>query len=216
LDINSSIYFWNYPAAVANKINGVSYMVTEIEHFFKGGKFTQTLTMNINDFPGILGTPAAALGGRANVTDATSARTGVTLSKENANNARAAYAASDPRRIDLAGSDVRTGISEGGEGPTPSKGSTTSSSTGYSPDNEFAGVDEAVAANKLADDISFYYNSTPSTTTTENTKNGIANDDSVQSAGLTQAGVANAQSPDAGRETQDTILLTGARPGEGA
>ena len=215
MSINSSIYFWNYPAAVANKVKGVSYMLLDIEHSFKGGKFQQILNCTINDFPGVLGTPAAALGGRANVTDQTAARTGVTLSRENANNARAAFAATDPRRIDLAGSDVRTSTSEGGDGPTPSSGGTTSSSTGYIPDNEFAGVDEAVEANRLADDISLFYSSTPNTTTTENTRQGVANDDSVQSVGLTQAGVANAQSPDAGRETEDTTLNTRTRPGEG-
>jgi hypothetical protein len=215
MSINSSIYFWNYPAAVANKVKGVSYMVLDIEHSFKAGSFQQTLNCTINDFPGVLGTPAAALGGRANVTDQTAARTGVTLSKENANNARAAYAATDPRRIDLTGSDVRTGTSEGGDGPTPSSGGTTSASSGYTPDNEFAGVDEAVASNRLADDISLFYSSSPNTTTTENTRQGVANDDSVQSVGLTQAGVANAQNPDAGRETQDTTLNTRTRPGEG-
>ena len=216
LSINESIYFWNYPAAVANKVKGVSYMLIDIEHSFKGGKFQQTLTCSINEFPGVLGTPAAALGGRANVTDKTAANTGLTLSKENANNARAAFAATDPRRIDLGGSDVRTGTSEGGEGPTPSSGSTTSSASGYTPDNEFAGVDAAVAANQLPDDMSLFYSSTPNTTTTENTRKGIANDDSVQSSGSTQAGAANAQSPDAGRETQDTTLNTRTRPGEGA
>ena len=215
MSINSSIYFWNYPAAVANKVKGVSYMVLDIEHSFKGGKFQQTLNCTINDFPGVLGTPAAALGGRANATDQTAVRTGVTLSRENANNARAAFAATDERRIDLAGSDVRTSTSEGGDGPTPSSGGTTSSSTGYTPDNEFAGVDEAVEANRLADDISLFYSSSPNTTTTENTRQGVANDDSVQSVGLTQSGVANAQSPDAGRETQDTTLNTRTRPGEG-
>jgi hypothetical protein len=45
---------------------------------------------------------------------------------------------------------------------------------------------------------------------------GVANDDSVQSSGQTQNGIANSQSPDAGRETENTTLLTGARPGEGA
>jgi hypothetical protein len=145
LNINESIYFWNYPAAVANKVKGVSYMVLDVEHSFKSGKFQQTLTCCINDFPGVLGTPAEALGGRANITDKTAARTGLTLSKENANNARSAFAASDPRRVDLGGSDIRTGTNQGGDGPTPGKGSTTSASSGYTPDNEFAGVDEAIA-----------------------------------------------------------------------
>jgi hypothetical protein len=143
------------------------------------------------------------------------ARTGVPLTTETANNARAAFAATDERRTDLASSDVRTGTNAVGDGPTPSSGSTTSSSSGYTPDNEFTGVDEAVAANRLADDIPLSNSSTPNTTTTENTRQGVANDDSVQSVGLTQAGVANAQSPDAGRETQDDTLNTRTRPGEG-
>jgi hypothetical protein len=217
LDINSSIYFWNYPAAIANKIKGVSYMVTEIEHYFKGGKFTQTLAMNINDFPGVLGTPAEALGGRANATDATATRTGATLSKENANNARAAFAATDPRRIDLSGSDVRTGTNQAGEGPTPSSGSKTSTSSGYLAD-EFAGIDQQIAANEAerqTSDFELYYNSTPIDTQTASTRLGVANDDSVQSSGQTQNGVTNSQSPDAGRETENIILLSGARPGEG-
>jgi hypothetical protein len=80
-------------------------------------------------------------------------------------------------------------------------------------------VDAAVAAQasvQYAEDISLFYSSTPNYNTTENTRQGVANDDSVQSAGQTQNGIANSQSPDAGRETQNTTLLTGARPGEGA
>jgi hypothetical protein len=218
MSINASIYFWNYPAAVANKVKGVSYMVLDIEHSFRGGKFEQTLNCTINDFPGVLGTPAAALGGRANTTDATGARTGVALTTENANNARSAFAANDPRRIDLAGSDVRTGTDQGGDGATPSSGTSTSYGSGYTND-EFAGIDEQVAANlatERATDYDLFYNSTPIPTTTLSTNTGVANDDSVQTSGQTQNGIANSQSPDAGRETQDTTLLTGARPGEGA
>jgi hypothetical protein len=218
MSINASIYFWNYPAAVANKVKGVSYMVLDIEHSFKSGKFEQTLNCTINDFPGVLGTPAAALGGRANITDQVAARTGVPLTTETANNARAAFAATDPRRIDLAGSDVRTGTDQGGDGATPSSGTSTSYGSGYTAD-EFAGIDEQVAANlatERATDYDLFYNSTPIPTTTLSTNTGVANDDSVQTSGQTQNGIANSQSPDAGRETQDTTLLTGARPGEGA
>jgi hypothetical protein len=218
MNINASIYFWNYPAAVANKVKGVSYMVLDIEHNFKGGKFEQTLNCTINDFPGVLGTPAAALGGRANITDQVAARTGVALTTETANNARAAFAATDPRRIDLAGSDVRTGTDQGGDGATPSSGTSTSYGSGYTAD-EFAGIDEQVAANldrERATDYDLFYNSTPIPTTTLSTNTGVANDDSVQTSGQTQNGIANSQSPDAGRETVDTTLLTGARPGEGA
>ena len=216
LSINSSIYFWNYPAAVANKIKGVSYMILDIEHNFKGGKFEQLLNCTINDFPGVVGTPAAALGGRANTTDAAAARTGVALTTETANNARAAFAATDPRRIDLSSSDVRSGAEQGGEGSTPSSGSSLSSGTGYLPDNEFTGVDAQIASMQQATDFSLSNNTTPTTTTTERNGLGIANDDSVQSSGQTQNGIANSQSPDAGRETENTTLLTGSRPGEGA
>ena len=216
LSINESIYFWNYPAAVANKIKGISYMVIDIDHNFKGGKFEQTINCCINDFPGVVGTPAAALGGRANVTDATAARTGVALTTETAANARTAFAANDPRRIDLASSDVRSGTSEGGEGATPSSGSSTSASTGYTPENEFSGVDEAIALQQQFVDSGVPVSATPVTTTTESTNQGVANDDSVQNAGQTQNGIVNSQSPDAGRETENTTLLTGARPGEGA
>lgn len=217
MSINESIYFWNYPAAVANKIKGVSFMVLDIEHSFRGGKFEQTLNCTINDFPGVLGTPASALGGRANATDATGARTGVSLTTEPANNARTAFAANDPRRIDLASSDVRSGTNEAGDGSTPSSGSSTSYSTGYTPDNEFAGVDDAVAQQAAIQQVEdgFYYNETPSTTQTESTNQGIANDDSVQYTGQTQNGVANSQSPDAGREIQEDTLNTRRRPGEG-
>jgi hypothetical protein len=85
--------------------------------------------------------------------------------------------------------------------------------------DEFTGIDEQVASNEAiqqAADFDLFYNSAPITTTTESTRLGVANDDSVQTAGQTQNGVSNSQSPDAGRETQDTTLLTGARPGEGA
>jgi hypothetical protein len=215
MDINSSIYFWNYPPSVANKIKGVSYMVLEIEHTFKGGKFEQTLNCSINTFPGVLGTPVEALGGRANTTDAAGARTGVVLTTEAANNARAAVTATDENRINLASSDVRTSTSEGGEGSTPGSDSSTSVSTGFMQDDA-TGVDEAIALQQQAQDISLFYNSTPDVNTTENTIQGVANDDSVQSSGQTQNGIANSQSPDAGRETENTSLLTGARPGEGA
>jgi hypothetical protein len=218
LSINESIYFWNYPAAVANKIKGISYMVIDIDHNFRGGKFEQTINCCINDFPGVVGTPAAALGGRANITDAAAARTGVALTTETAANARATFAANDPRRIDLSSSDVRTSTSEGGVGATPSSGSSTSASTGFTQDDA-TGVDEAVALQasiQLAENLSYDYADTPTTTTTESTNQGVANDDSVQSAGKTQNGIVNSQNPDAGRETQDTTLLTGSRPGEGA
>lgn len=190
MDINASIYFWNYPAAVANKVKGVSYMVLDIEHNFKGGAFVQTLNCTINDFPGVLGTPAAAQGGRAN----------------------------DSRSVSLSGSDVRTGTDQGGEGSTPSSGSSTSYNSGYMAD-EFTGIDEQVAANQAMEQQTGYelfYNSTPIPTTTGSTNTGVADDDSVETSGQTQSGITNSQSPDAGRETQDTTLFGGVRLGESA
>ena len=82
--------------------------------------------------------------------------------------------------------------------------------------DDVTGVDAAIALQQLPDNMELFYNDTPITSTTENTRQGVANDDSVQTAGQTQNGIANSQSPDAGRETENTSLLTGARPGEGA
>jgi hypothetical protein len=50
LDINESILFWNYPKEIRNIVKGVSYMVTQVQHSFSKGKFTQELSCNINTF----------------------------------------------------------------------------------------------------------------------------------------------------------------------
>lgn len=54
LSINESILFWKYPAEVQRDLNsrggGISYMVRNVVSTFRGGKFEQELTCNINTF----------------------------------------------------------------------------------------------------------------------------------------------------------------------
>lgn len=50
LDINESILFWKYPENISKKVKGVSYRVRDVTSKFSNGKFTQTLTCDINDF----------------------------------------------------------------------------------------------------------------------------------------------------------------------
>lgn len=50
LSINESILFWNYPKQVRDIVKGVSYLVTQVQHTFSKGKFTQELTCKINTF----------------------------------------------------------------------------------------------------------------------------------------------------------------------
>ena len=56
MNINDKIMFWDYPASIAKQLDGaISFMVTEIKHNFRGGKFTQELTCKINTFPDVDG-----------------------------------------------------------------------------------------------------------------------------------------------------------------
>lgn len=50
MDINESIMFWKYPPELAGKIKGVSYMIREIDHNFRNGKFTQDLDLVVNTY----------------------------------------------------------------------------------------------------------------------------------------------------------------------
>jgi hypothetical protein len=54
LGINESIIFWEYPEDVLRELNsrggGVSYMLRQCVSTFRGGKFEQELTANINTF----------------------------------------------------------------------------------------------------------------------------------------------------------------------
>lgn len=107
--------------------------------------------------------------------------------------------------------DVRTNDTQGNNGPTPSSNGAPSSATGFSKDKPLVNP----AMNPLVQPINPNVPSPLSTIPTESTTPGVANDDSTQTSGKTQAGTANSQSPDAGREP-NTEILTGARPGEGA
>ena len=219
LDVNESIYFWNYPKAVANKIRGVSYKVRECESVFKGGKFTQTLICNINDIPEMLESEnsAQATSGRENPVETANQNENYLLRNRGNRYATAPNENARDLLLQRQSTDVRTGAAQtGGNNATPSSGSNASSATGFAKDrppansplstNSVTGGETSLAPKVQQ----------PSTVTTENTNKGVANDDSVQNAGQTQNGVANSQSPDAGRETQTDTLLTGSRPGEGA
>lgn len=50
MNINDSIVFWQYPKAIKQLVQGVSYQITHITSTFKGGKFTQELQCIINQF----------------------------------------------------------------------------------------------------------------------------------------------------------------------
>jgi hypothetical protein len=210
MDVNDSIYFWKYPDAVANKIQGVSYQVRECESIFKSGKFTQVLTCNINDIPEALSEDNTQANRESPVTTANQNENYLLRNRGN----RYANAPNANARDNLLGrqtADVRTGSSQAGSGSTPSSGAGTSSSTGFAQDKPPA----TPAMSQLTQPTPKNIPIPLSTTTTENTRVGVANDDSVQTAGQTQSGIANSQSPDAGRETQNDTL-TGSRPGEGA
>jgi len=62
---DGDIMFWNYPASIANQINGVAYNVWEVTSTFSKGKFTQELKVAIppfKDTPGTSATSATASG----------------------------------------------------------------------------------------------------------------------------------------------------------
>ena len=52
LDINGQVYMWSYPPNITNPPKGVVYQLVKIDHYFKGGKFTQTLDGKIAPFVG--------------------------------------------------------------------------------------------------------------------------------------------------------------------
>jgi hypothetical protein len=130
LSINESILFWKYPKEISSAVKGVSYMVTTVDSIFSKGKFTQELQCIINTFPDISAKNTAAAAGRPNITEQTATSTGLTLTATNANNARAAFAATDERRT-----DVRTGSSQTGSSGAANTGENSSGNTGYLKDN---------------------------------------------------------------------------------
>jgi len=169
MDINDSIFFWNYPDNIRTKIKGVSYYVTECESTFKGGKFTQSLSLVLNTMPEAIESAKQAADDKS-------------------------YDAVENARFARQGnSDVRTGNSQGGSTPTPgSNTNTTSAGTGLMADDA-TGVDAAVQTNAEADAELLRESRrgtvAASVAPTGNALNSIvANDDSVSNSGSTQAG----------------------------
>lgn len=56
LNVSDKILFWDYPASVAEMLNGaISYKLIKLTHNFKGGRFTQNLELAINTFGDVQG-----------------------------------------------------------------------------------------------------------------------------------------------------------------
>jgi len=184
MDINDSIFFWNYPDNIRTKIQGVSYMVSECESSFKSGKFTQTLKLIFNTMPAALEEAATAV-------------------NERATDSRTAFAATDPRRI-----DIRTPNS----GSTPTPGSNVNNASGNTGlmQDDVTGVDAAVQRNTEADlelQREFRRGSITSISTGNPSNPTVADDDSVINAGSTQAGSSNQSEIGSDRPiNQDNIL----------
>jgi hypothetical protein len=199
MTINDSIFFWDYPDSVKtgpNALKGVSYQVRECESVFKGGKFTQTLQLNINQMPEAVEAAEKAESDRS------------------ANNARAAFAAIDPRRIDLAG-DVRTGTSQAGSTPTPGTNTNNSSaSTGLVQDNASALTSSTQRAVDAT--VTTVNNALGGTgiTLTGNASNPIVASGELEAVGKTIAGIANNVEA-AGREVATRVgnILPSTRTG---
>ena len=56
LNINESIYFYNYPDSIKKLVKGVSYQVNTADSHFSDGKFTQTLHLILNTFAAVAST----------------------------------------------------------------------------------------------------------------------------------------------------------------
>jgi len=189
LQINDSIFFWDYPDSVKsgpNALKGVSYQVRECESVFKGGKFTQTLQLNINEMPdAIEAAEAAATGTRETAAAGTINSPLLPLNTE------------------------RTGSSQAGDTPTPGTNvNNSSSSTGLKsytltrPGNNLQTVPDA-------DPISPLTGTTTTGSIFTNNPNSptVANDDTVADAGSTTSGSANT-SDNEGREISTTTSIT--------
>lgn len=188
MDINDSIFFWDYPDNVRSKVKGVSYQVRECESIFKGGKFTQTLQLNINTMP-----------------DAVDAAE------------KAAAERTTTQQTTQGASDVRTGSSQGGSSPTPGSNNNNASANSGLAQDDATGVDQAVQANAEAD-AELLRESRRGTVATASVPTGNANntsvatDDSVTNSGTTQAGAANSYES-GGRETNNTETANDSRTG---
>jgi hypothetical protein len=183
MTINDSIFFWDYPDSVKsgpNAIKGVSYQVRECESVFKGGKFTQTLQLNINEMP-----------------DAVEAATAAATQRSNSNTTN-----------QIVRGDVRTPNSQAGNTPTPGTNSNNSSgNTGLAQD-DVTGVDAAVQRNaegvtQLATTSSTVNQLVP---TGDPVNTAVASGE-LEPGGSTQAGIAN-NGEEGGRETSNTNSTT--------
>lgn len=188
LDLNESIFFWDYPDNIKTKLKGVSYQVRECESVFKGGKFTQTLQLNINTMPDAIEAAEAAA-------------------------ARKAEDAAETRRLGSRGNtDVRTPTNQSGTSSTPGSNVNSSSANTGLVQDDATGVDAAVQRNAEAD-AELLRESRRGTVPTEVVPTGnasnpvVANDDSVANAGSTQAGATNQTGTnDARTDNQDSTL----------
>ena len=189
LQINDSIFFWDYPESVRtgpNALKGVSYQVRECESVFKGGKFTQTLILNINEMPdAIEAAEAAATGTRETPAAGTINSPLLPLNTE------------------------RTGLSQAGDTPTPGTNvNSSSSNTGLQsytltrPGNNLQTVPDADPVSPLTGTttIGSIFTGNPTNPT-------VANDDTVADAGSTTSGSANT-SDNEGREISTTTSIT--------
>jgi hypothetical protein len=188
MTINDSIFFWDYPDSVKsgpNAIKGVSYQVRECESVFKGGKFTQTLQLNINTMPDAVDAADAAAAERAKSTTT--------------NNTSA--------------SDVRTGTAQAGSAPTPGTSSNNSSANTGLAQDDATGVDEAVQRNADADaKIATTSATVNQLVPTNNAINTMVASGELEPGGSTQAGAANS-GEGGGRETNNTESVTDTRTG---
>jgi hypothetical protein len=189
LSINDSIFFWDYPESVRsgpNALKGVSYQVRECESVFKGGKFTQTLQLQINEMPdAIEAAEKAATGTRETAAAGTINSPLLPLNTE------------------------RTGLSQAGDTPTPGTNVNNSSSgTGLKsytltrPGNNLQTVPDADPISPLTGTttIGSIFTNNPNNPT-------VANDDTVADAGSTTSGFANS-SDNEGREISNTNNIT--------
>jgi hypothetical protein len=185
MEINDSIFFWDYPESVMSKVKGVSYQVRECESVFKGGKFTQTLQLSINTMPDAVEAAEKAAAERSKLT-------GTDQIGQTTNG------------------DVRTGNSQSGSSPTPgSNANSGSANTGLGYD-EFAGVDEAVRQNAEIDANKSA--SINQLTPTNNAINSMVASGELEPGGSTQAGSSNWYDA-GGRETTNNESLTDTRTG---
>lgn len=171
MSINNQIYFWSYPKALQGKVQGVNYMVREVDSTFSKGKFTQVLTCNVTAFDNIDGSG--------------------TNIEQMADSQRSNNTTTN------APSDVRTTTT--GTSPTPSAGSSTSSGSGLldASGRKSAASDPRVVNLTTTPEPT---TPTQTTTPTNNPATPAVQSSSNEDAGKTQAGAANSTSPDAGRE----------------